>query len=211
MTDSKIARRRPDPCMHTPKMFAARLGLAVGASLCLWSSALGNDAGVARLQSPIDYWNGSVTLTETATMAVRSRFRRASDYETMPQAALSVDMHPKGIYALTVIDMGSTSVPLQPCHSMPFATTPSINTAHNISSKPQPHPFFFFFLPPSSSFIPTIFSCDHVHHPFIDRNSVITRFQLEGRNTNSREKGSVSGSSYCRPMQIAIGKLKMMR
>lgn len=117
MTDSKIARRRPDPCMHTPKMFAARLGLAVGASLCLWSSALGNDAGVARLQSPIDYWNGSVTLTETATMAVPLRERRASDYETMPQAALSVDMHPKGIYALTVIDMGSTSVPLQPCHS----------------------------------------------------------------------------------------------
>lgn len=191
MTDSKIARRRPDPCMHTPKMFAARLGLAVGASLCLWSSALGNDAGVARLQSPIDYWNGSVTLTETATMAVPLRERRASDYETMPQAALSVDMHPKGTYALTVIDMGSTSVPLQPCHSMPFATT--------------------FFLPPSSSFIPTIFSCDHVHHPFTDRNSVITRFQLEGRNTNSREKGSVSGSSYCRPMQIAIGKLKMMR
>lgn len=193
MTDSKIARRRPDPCMHTPKMFAARLGLAVGASLCLWSSALGNDAGVARLQSPIDYWNGSVTLTETATMAVRSRKRKASDYETMPQAALSVDMHPKGIYALTVIDMGSKSVPLQPCHSMPFFKAPT------------------FFLPPSSSFIPTIFSCDHVHHPFIDRNSVITRFQLEGRNANSREKGSVSGSSYCRPMQIAIGKLKMMR
>lgn len=120
--------QRLDIDLRTPKMFAARLGLAVGASLCLWSSALGNDAGVARLQSPIDYWNGSVTLTETATMAVRSRKRKASDYETMPQAALSVDMHPKGIYALTVIDMGSTSVPLQPCHSMPFATTPSINT-----------------------------------------------------------------------------------